>query len=216
MLRTVSPNISVITNFGCSEGCWYCVWRGHPLEGVSDPTDWPRLRSFLEAHQDKGKVSVSGGGDCLHHYSEHAEWWEQFFALCASLGMLVDVHSRTKFRNAAFWSRVNRCVCSSDILRDDVFYFDYLQRHTKLRIVHVATGMSSDAKISGYLDYAEETGCQFTIKELVGHDDGGRYLKLKERFAGRAFFLDAGDYNLYYFPDNTIGDDFMEPPIAGG
>lgn len=209
MLRTVSPNISIITNFGCRSNCWYCIWKGHKLEKVNDETDWPKLKKFLETYKHKRKVSVSGGGDCLYKYDKHAEWWNNFFEITDELNMAVDVHSREQFRQDNFWKdRINRCVFSSDKLENDVGYLKYLAGLTKIRITHLVTANTTFDMIDSYLDFQKEIGCQFTVKELINYNDNGMYIKVREKYPG-IFNLDAGDYNIYYMPDNVIRDKFL-------
>lgn len=209
MLRTISPNISVITNFGCRANCWYCIWKGHELEHVNDSTDWKKLENFFAENKDKGKVSVSGGGDCLYKYREHVEWWNRFFDLTDKFNLLVDVHTREKFKNSDFWTeRINRCVFSSDQLFDDIDYLRYLHNFTKIRITHLVTADTNFDMIEEYLKFQQEIECQFTIKELVGYDDGGMYGKIKKLYP-QIYYLDTGDYNIYYMPDNSIRDSFL-------
>jgi hypothetical protein len=62
--------------------------------------------------------------------------------------------------------------------------------------------------IEDYLDFQQATGCQFTLKQLSGHDDCGNYRKFSAQYPD-TFQLDEGDYNLYYMPDNTVTDNFM-------
>lgn len=208
MLRPTRPNISIITNFGCRANCWYCIWKTHPLRDVQLETDWEKLRGFLVEYQDRGKVSVSGGGDCLYRYDQYVGWWKRLFEETSDLQMLVDVHTREKFTHQGFWRRINRCVFSSDNLSDDEEYLEYLAKLTKLRITHVVTKNTTDKMIEEYLEFQERTGCQFTIKELVGYDDGGRYKEIRKKYP-EIFYLDEGDYNIYYMPDNTIREKFL-------
>jgi len=209
MLRTTCPNISVITNFGCRADCWYCIWKGHPLEHVNEKTDWDKLEKFLYENRDKGKVSVSGGGDCLYKYDKHVGWWIKFFEITSSLNILVDVHTREKFTHQLFWrEHINRCVFSSDILSDDKEYLAYLSRLTKVRITHLVTADTTMDLIDSYLNFQSEIGCQFTIKELVGYPDGGMYKKIRDKYPD-VYYLDNGDYNIYYMPDNSIRKSFL-------
>lgn len=208
MLRTTSPNISIITNFGCHAACWYCIWKGHPLENVRLDTDWNKLYQFLSDNRDKGKVSVSGGGDCLYRYDKYVDWWIKLFEITKELGLLVDVHTREKFSHSRFWKRINKCVFSSDKLDNDKEFLDYLNFHTKVRITHLVTADTSDETIEEYIQYQKNTNCQFTIKELVGFDDKGRYKQIRIKYP-EIYNLDAGDYNIYYFPNNIIGIKFL-------
>lgn len=207
-LPVMEKNISVITNFGCQTNCWYCVWKTHRLKDVQLETDWNKLYQFLKEHKAKGKVSVSGGGDCLYNYNKYESWWNKFYDICTQLNMYIDVHSREKFYDEGFWKKVNRCVLSSDILGDDIEYFTWLAQYTKIRIVHVITQYSTEQLIQDYIDFCNSIGCQFTIKELVGFDDLGKYKIYSEKFDG-LYSLDSGDYNIYYMPDNTITDVFL-------
>jgi len=209
MLRTTCPNISVITNFGCRANCWYCIWKGHELENVNNPTDWVKLEKFLYDNKEKGKVSVSGGGDCLYRYDMHVGWWIKFFEITSHLNMIVDVHTREKFTHQSFWKKhINRCVFSSDNLKEDKEYLLYLTQLTKVRITHLVTPNTTFEMIDEYLTFQKETGCQFTIKELFGHDDVGMYSKIRQKYH-EIYHLDSGDYNIYYMPDNSIRKTFL-------
>lgn len=207
-MQTISPNISVITNFGCRSKCWYCIWKGHELENVNPPTNWHKLKQFLIDNKDKGKVSVSGGGDSLYKYNSHADWWNIFFHLAKSIGLLVDVHTREKFKNKVFWTKINRCVFSSDNLNYDRKYLEYLSNLTKVRITHLVTANTTFKMIEDYLKFQKKINCQFTIKELIKYNDNGMYKKIRNKYP-EIFHLDAGDYNIYYMPDNSIRRSFL-------
>lgn len=208
MLRTTSPNISIITNFGCQANCWYCIWKKHRLKDVSLETDWNKLENFLIEHKSKGKVSISGGGDSLYQYDRYIGWWIKLFEITTELNLLVDVHTREKFTHQKFWKRINRCVFSCDKLEDDIEYLKYIKQSTKLRITHLVTTDTTNEMIDDFLKFQTKTKCQFTIKELVGFDDNERYKEIRKKYP-EIFYLDEGDYNIYYMPDNTITDTFL-------
>jgi len=206
----IDKNISVITNFGCRSNCWYCIWKGHRLQYVNEPTDWDKLEQFLIDNQNKGKVSVSGGGDCLYKYDQHVNWWMKLFDITNNLDILVDVHTREKFTHQSFWKKhINRCVFSSDNLNQDKEYLEYLSQLTKVRITHLVTADTTFETIKDYLGFQEKVNCQFTIKELIGYDDNGMYKKIRKKYKD-IYHLDAGDYNIYYMPNNTIEYSFLE------
>ena len=88
--------ISIITNFGCRANCWYCIWKDHKLKnyGVSyKSTDWEKLEEFLCKYKDKGKISLSGGGDCLYKYDRKpgllTDWWNKFLSLIHKYSLLL-------------------------------------------------------------------------------------------------------------------------------
>jgi hypothetical protein len=205
----MESNISIITNFGCRQNCWYCIWKNHPLKNVQLEIDWTKLISFLQEYKYKGKVSVSGGGDCLYNFYVYENWWKKLFYICGSLGIKIDVHSREVFLNPIFWKAVNKCVVSSDSLKDDEQYFKYVRKFTQLRIVHVVTQRTTDEMIEDYINFSNRFNCQFTIKQLVGYPDGNRYYQVRRKYPD-IFHLDKGDYNIYYMPDNTVTTKFLE------
>jgi len=205
----MEPNISIITNFGCKQNCWYCVWKNHPLKNVQLETDWNKLTSFLNEYKYKRKVSVSGGGDCLYNFNLYKDWWEKLFNICGQLKIEIDVHSREVFKNPIFWKAVNKCVASSDCLEDDKEYFQYLTNFTQLRIVHVVTKQTTDKLIEEYINFSRRFNCQFTIKQLVGFPDGNRYQQIRKKYPD-IFYLNEGDYNIYYMPDNSVTDTFLK------
>jgi len=172
-------------------------------------TNWEKLTRFLYTFKYLGKVSISGGGDPLYNYDENIDWWNRLFKITKSLNMLVDVHSRTGFYIDNFWHRINRCVVSSDNPQYDYNYFEYLARHVRLRITHVVTKQTTDEKIDKYLKIQEDLFCQFSIKQLVGYDDGGRYEEIKIKYP-QIPAIDKGDYNIYYMPDNNITYNFLD------
>jgi len=176
---------------------------------VNDKTDWIALEKFLSDNKEKGKVSISGGGDCLYKYSEHIDWWGKFFSITDKLDMLVDVHTREKFFVDSFWvERINRCVFSSDKISDDKDYLIYLSKLTKIRVTHLVTADTTLELIEEYLDFQRKTGCQFTVKQLIGYDDNGMYRIVRNTYP-ETYSLDAGDYNIYYMPDNRIYTSFL-------
>jgi hypothetical protein len=201
--------ISIITNFGCRSNCWYCIWKGHKLQNANEPTNWNKLEQFLIDNKHQGKVSVSGGGDCLYKYDQHVSWWMKLFDITNNLNMFVDVHTREKFTHQSFWKKhINRCVFSSDNLEQDKSYLEYLSQLTKVRITHLVTANTTLKMIEDYLNFQDRIGCQFTIKELVGYDDNGMYKTIRNKYKD-IFHLDAGDYNIYYMPNNTISKEFI-------
>ena len=78
----------------------------------------------------------------------------------------------------------------------------------KLRIVHLVTSNTTFNVIDAYLEFQKQTRCQFTVKELVGFSDSGMYPKIRSKYPN-IYNLDAGDYNIYWMPDNTEQTEFL-------
>jgi hypothetical protein len=173
--------------------------------------DWKKLEQFLYDHKDRGKVSISGGGDPLYKYKVNSRWWEALFEITDKLDIRVDIHTRVKLIDKSFWKdHINRCSFSSDLLEMDAEYLEYLSEFTKIRIVHVVTGATNFGLIDDYLSFQKKIGCQFTIKQLAGCEigDNDRYNIIKEKYPD-VYHLDTGDYNIYYMPNNTIRETFL-------
>lgn len=72
----------------------------------------------------------------------------------------------------------------------------------------MVTKYTSFGMIEDYIDFTQKYNMQFTIKHLVGYDDGNMYNLILEKYP-KLFHLDVGDYNIYYMPDNTIQTKFL-------
>lgn len=71
--------LSVITNFGCHYKCPYCIVTNNNLQ---IPKSTIEGLDFLEDALKKTKrniISLSGGGDPLHEYEKHIDWYRRFF-----------------------------------------------------------------------------------------------------------------------------------------
>lgn len=212
--------ISVITNFGCRAKCWYCIMKGHPLEHVNPPTDWEKLDEFLGKYESKGKVSLSGGGDCLYKFEDHIDWWKKFLDLVHKHNLLLDIHTREKFMEFGWLKKnINRVVFSSDHLDlvnenisksvTDREYITWLSHHVKVRVAHLVTANTSFGMIEDYINFCKSINAQFTIKHLVGYDDCGMYDMILKKHPD-LFHLDDGDYNIYFMPNNKEETVFLQ------
>lgn len=206
----MSKGISIITNFGCNNNCWYCIMKEHRMKDTKQHIDYHKLESFLIDNKHLGKVSISGGGDPLYNYFGNLKFWIWLINTCKDLNIKIDIHTREKLNKLSFWRKhVNLVAFSSDNIYDDIEYLRYLSKLTKVRMVHVATKHSSNTLIEKYIELSKELNCQLTIKQLHGHNDYGAYKRIKSLYSSKLFCLDDDDYNIYYMPDNSIVKKFM-------
>jgi hypothetical protein len=171
--------------------------------------DWDKFEKFLASHKEVGKLSVSGGGDCLYQIAALRDWWDRVRALCLKYNLKLDVHTRERLYDDRFWRQINQAVISSDHLADDKEYLNYLNGICGLRVTHVVTKKTSIDLIEQYIKYAKDNGVKFTVKKMVGYDDGGMYDLVKAKFPD-LFYLDPGDYNLYFMPNNEVWKVFLD------
>ena len=192
-------NISIITNFGCQNNCWYCIWKDHPLNKCND-IDYEALDNFLCKYKHLGKVSLSGGGDPLYNYFSNIKFWKYIINRTKELEMKLDIHTRIILPKARFWSEhINRAVISFDVISNEFIEdIEYLSSLTKVRLYHTVT---KEVYIEELLEL-KDRGYDITLKELVGADDGGMYKYMKDNYRDKFYFLDNSDYNIYFMPDN--------------
>lgn len=210
MIRT--DNISIITNFGCSSNCWYCIWKKHELLNniqTCNNTDWNKLEEFISNNQNKGKVSISGGGDPLYKFSTNQAWWNKTFSILSKFTMLIDIHTREKLFDKSFWQKINRCCFSSDKLANDAEFLRYLTTLTKVRITHVVTAKTTEFTIKECINFCVEHNAQLSLKELAIYNDHKRFKELKNKYPN-LIFLENKDYNTYFMPNNTIQTRFLK------
>ena len=203
MLWTISwriqINISIITNFGCDKNCWYCIWKDHPLKNCKT-VDYDALDTFLCKYKHLGKVSLSGGGDPLYNYFNNLKFWKYIINRTKELGMKLDIHTRIIIPKSRFWGEhVNRAIISFDEVTDDFLDdIEYLRKLTKVRLYHTVT---KEVYVEELFELKSK-GYDITLKQLYGADDGGMYIYMKNKYKNDFFFLDNGDYNIYFMPDN--------------
>lgn len=85
--------LSIITNFGCHGLCPYCIVRENginvpktTLEGLD------KLGDILDSG-DYNIVSVSGGGDPLHEYEKHKDWYAKLFTILDNRNIPLEMHT---------------------------------------------------------------------------------------------------------------------------
>lgn len=87
--------MSVITNFGCHYKCPYCIVKENNLH--IPKTTVAGLDNLREALKANGCniISISGGGDPLHEYDKHIEWYRKFFGITQNHRVYFDDHERS-------------------------------------------------------------------------------------------------------------------------
>ena len=203
-------NISIVTNYEpCPHRCWFCIWRGHSLEHVRGPSI-ESIERFLFKYKNQGysKFSISGTDAIFEYPDRYEQWFEFIHSMCSILGLKYDIHTRSRPDIEILKNRnLRKLVLSTENLKDCSEYVtDILQRFSTLqvRLVKVITQNTMDKDIEDYINFAKKHNVQMTFKQLVGHDDKGKYDMFKEKYSkisDLVVFLDKGDYNIYLMPD---------------
>ena len=84
--------MSVITNFGCHYKCPYCIVKENNLH--IPKTTVAGLDNLRKSLKENGCniISLSGGGDPLHEYDKHIEWYRKFFGITQNHRVYFDDH----------------------------------------------------------------------------------------------------------------------------
>jgi organic radical activating enzyme len=204
--KTANRYLSILTNFGCHFSCPYCIvkncWIDIPKTTVEG------LQGLKKAI-DESKcnwISISGGGDPFYKLEEHVDWWNAFFEIMEEYG---DIHLElhTSYLTDTFdedaspfypFSRVvYHCRNISDLFR--------IKRlgNQLVRVVYVVTETATQEKIddiAAIVKYHPEID-ELSFRQMV--DDNYQtthYLEeyLKAGHGDRWFYIQQGDYNLYY------------------
>ena len=86
--------MSVITNFGCHYKCPYCIVKENNLH--IPKTTVAGLDNLRKSLKENGCniISLSGGGDPLHEYDKHIEWYRKFFGITQNHRVFFDDRER--------------------------------------------------------------------------------------------------------------------------
>ena len=203
--------LSIITNFGCDEGCSYCVWNQHFLRdtvsGV-ETTDWQKLFRIINQHSPN-RVSISGGGDPLFALENNIQWWQQLFLNLPYV--LLDLHT-AKIAPPNFARKFDKYVFHAKDLRTYYQQAGALARLpvSKKRVVIVADPEYAERDYIKVAQDAKNRGFSFAIRQLV---ESKRPINIKVDFLRNSpdlFYIEHGDYNLYFMPDNHVYTKFLE------
>lgn len=192
--------LSIITNFGCHFKCPYCVVKNNH---INVPQTTIKGLRFLKSAADYEKatiISVSGGGDPLHNYSEHKKYYQRLFRMCREMKRPLEMH--TSYLDSEFpYEKCHRVVYHlinpMDILK--------VKRHGKeiVRVVFVVTADFTPELIETITKTVEESDQidELSFRQML--DKGYRVTNycqdyLREGHQKRWWYIEQCDYNSYY------------------
>lgn len=195
--------MSIITNFGCHGKCPYCIVREN---GIDVPeTTLEGLEKLIDEvkKNDCNIVSVSGGGDPLHNYKNHTDYYAELFKKLSKNDIPMEMH--TSYVAAGRYFPAEDCKRVVYHLRDIKQLEDVTRCGNEIvRIVFVVTEKISAkdiVKIAGYVQNSKEID-ELSFRQMVGSSyEIMSYNQelLKWGHENELWhYIEQNDYNLYY------------------
>lgn len=192
--------LSIITNFGCHGKCPYCIVK---KSGIDVPaTTIESLDKLLEAVKISGAdiVSVSGGGDPLHNYEKHHDYYDKLFEICNRNSIPLEVHT-SYFKNDFPTYNCVRMVYHLQNISD----LCEIQRKGSeiIRVVYVVTPYLSENHINDIYQIGQECNIfdELSFRQMVdGNFQPQHYYEdyLKKYHGDRWYYIEQCDYNDYF------------------
>lgn len=200
--------LSIITNFGCHFTCPYCIVKN---TGIHIPETTTESLDFLLETYEKGRysgISVSGGGDPMHEYEKHTDYYDKLFSICSENHIPLELHTSylrdglpySEFELVAFHlskiqniAKVDSIDCGNAFKRI-VFVVD--ETFTKMKIDEIYDEFIKSWNIS-QLSFRQMIRPDYSIAYICDE-----YLK-KGHGAGKWYYIQQGDYNTYFVNGKT-------------
>ena len=204
--KTSNKYLSILTNFGCHFSCPYCVVKNCGIDIPKTTVEGLQGLGRAIEKYECGWVSISGGGDPFYKLEEHIDWWNKFLEIMEDYGDVhLELHTSyltDEFDEDAspFWpfSRVvYHCRNISDLFRIKRFGDQIV------RVMYVVTETATQEKIddiAAIVAHHPEID-ELSFRQMVDNNyQTTHYCEeyLKAGHGDRWFYIQQGDYNLYY------------------
>lgn len=200
--------LSIITNFGCHYTCPYCVVKENNLH--IPRTTLEGLNSLKQSviDNDINMISISGGGDPVHNYIHHKDWYEKFFNIINNLRVglnhkvRIELHtSYINYKNFPY-ERFDRIVYHV-IIPEKIMEIQDPLYYQNVRVVFVVTKDFNIGKIRKIVSIVKDTGIaiELTFRQMIDSNyNATTYLCdfLKQGHKKEWWYIEQNDYNLYY------------------
>lgn len=192
--------LSIITNFGCHFQCPYCIVKNNNIDVPR--TTLEGLDGLKDAIKAEGAtiVSVSGGGDPLHNYSEHKDYYDKLFAICEELDIPLEMH--TSYIDSEF--PYEKCIRVVYHIRNIEMLNDICRHGNEIiRVVFVVDETFTERMIGAIAydvrvvrGFDELSFRQMVDKNYQITNYCQEYLRAGHKKAWH--YIEQGDYNTYY------------------
>lgn len=204
--KTANRYLSILTNFGCHFSCPYCVVKNC---GIDIPKTTVEGLQGLERAIDKSKcnwISISGGGDPFYKLEEHIDWWNAFFEIMENYGD-INLELHTSYLTDSFDEDASPFAAFSRVVYHcrniaDLFHIKRIGGQI-VRVVYVVTETATQEKINdiaAIVKHHPEID-ELSFRQMVDSNFKPEHFcedYLKAGHGDRWFYIQQGDYNLYY------------------
>ena len=201
--------LSVITNFGCHYKCPYCIVTNNNLQIPKSTIDG--LDGLKTALKDNNCdiISLSGGGDPLHEYEKHIDWYRKFFSIIRKFhvgynadSVPVEMHTSYMTDETSFpFYDCFRVVYHANSYKQ----LSHIKR-TGNEIVRAVFVVTENYTIQDIMDIAlfvknSPDIDELSFRQMVGDNyEEQHYLEDYLRLGHQKlwWYIEQCDYNLYY------------------
>lgn len=218
MYTETNKGFTVITNFGCDQGCRYCISKAHPLlQGKITPPeglDWENLEKYISL-TEAPNINLSGGGDPFYQWENKIDFYTRMFSLSNQYNKGLDIHTRILPENYELLGKFRKIALALEYWDKKGFEnlrlrIKDLEEVTQFRVIQVVGPRLNSDTLSRYIEDLLEIGVkQITLREMFGNKGAHEnFKKLKNELDNiypGVLFLPDGEYHEYYFiSDNKV------------
>lgn len=195
--------LSIITNFGCHYKCPYCIVKTNNMNiPATTLSGLDNLKDTLK-NNDYNIVSLSGGGDPLHNYDSHKDWYDKLFTILNDLNIPLEMH--TNYLNSKFpYSKCKRVVYHLN--KGDIPELINIKKtgNEIIRVVFVVTKDITRFDIMNIwtLSAYSKDVSELSFRQMVNENYEPEYYHhdFLQTYSNLGFFhyIEQNDYNCYY------------------
>ena len=198
--------LSIITNFGCHYKCPYCIVKNTGINVPKTTVDGlDRLVENIEKYECNW-VSISGGGDPLHNWEDHCDWWGRLFSIVPK-NVKTELHTSyfdpPSHLATSFDRIVYHCHKPEDLFRIYRFVRLYGRPRQITRAVFVVTEDFTPELINEIATLVKFNPCidELSFRQMVDKDYNATHYCEEYLKAGHQkdwWYIQQCDYNIYY------------------
>ena len=210
MYTEQNKGFTIITNFGCDQGCKYCITRAHPIlkNKVTDESkiDWTYLEKCI-SETSAPTINLSGRGDPFFHWEKHLDFYKRVYEIAKKYGKQLDVHTRILPSDEilSMFGKIGLTVehwndKQYNVLKERIE--NGLMNVTKIRVIEVVGTDLTEEICNNYITKMKTIGIpQITFRQMFGNKKAFEHWEdLRAKVSGEGvLFLKDGEYHNYYF-----------------